>query len=266
MRFIYTKTFLIFSGALLLVLIGLVMQVKGWLGPIEYLFQQVPKPAAEAVSAVIRPVTTVVSTLGSLRTIVNENHSLTQEVSDLKQRQVVLEQLRNENELLKNELDFRNKSAYQLAPCTILSRDPQNISDALILDCGEDSGIKVGQAVISNGYLVAKVVFVGRLNSTAVLITNSQSSIDAKLSKNNVEGVLKGSFGSGLVFDLVSQSADVVPGDLVVTAGIDPDIPKNILIGHIGQQLSGANDLFKKLTLVSPVKSHALDFVFVVKP
>lgn len=266
MNFIYTKTFLFFVGALALVFIFLFLQVKGWLGPVEYLFLQVPKPAVNLVKSVFRPVATTITTLGSMKRIVLENQKLSQSVSQLEQKQVILEQLQRENELLKNELGFKSKEPFQLEPCTILSRDPQNTSDAIILSCGKDSGVRVGQAVISDGYMFAKIVFVGDLTSTAVLITNSQSSIDAKLSKNNTEGVVKGSFGSGLVFDLVSQSADVVPNDLVVTAGISPDIPKNILVGQIGQQLSGPNDLFKQLTLVSPVKPHAIDFAFVVKP
>jgi cell shape-determining protein MreC len=77
---------------------------------------------------------------------------------------------------------------------------------------------------------------------------------------------VKGSFGSGLVFDLVSQSAEVNENDLVVTAGIDPNIPKNILIGEIGQTISGNNDLFKRMTLVSAVRPNLIDYVFVVKP
>ncbi len=265
MRFIYTKTFLIFSGVLLAVVIALFLQVKGWLGGIEYIFTQAPKPIVNLVNTVFRPVKTIASTLGSLRGVVEENHNLKQEVADLKQKQVILDQLKIENELLKSEVGFKNKSNYSLQPCTILSRDPQNTTDALILNCGKDEGVVEGQGVISGGYLVAKLVYVGNHTSTAVLITNSQTSIDARVSKNNVEGVLKGSFGSGLVFDLVSQSAEVAPGDLVVTAGIDPQIPKNILIGQVGQQLSGSNDLFKKLTLISPIKAYQLDFVFVVK-
>ncbi len=265
MRFIYTKTFLIFAGVLVAVVIALFLQVNGWLGGIQYLFAQAPKPVANIVSTIFRPVTTVISTLSSLRGVVQENNQLKTELTDLRQKQVVTEQLKIENELLKNELGFKSKSPYNLQPCTILSRDTQETTDALILSCGLNDGVAIGQPVISQGYLVAKVVYVGSLSSTAVLITNSQTSVDAKASKNNTEGVLKGSFGSGLVFDLVSQSADIAPGDLVVTAGIDPQIPKNILIGTIGQQLSGPNDLFKKLTLVSPIKAHQLDYVFVVK-
>lgn len=266
MRFIYTKTFLIFSAVLVAVAIALVMQMKGWLSPLEYLLLQLPRPAISVVNAVIRPVQTVASTLTGLPALVKENGTLTAELAELKQQRVLYEQLRLENELLKNELSFKAKSPYSLQPCTVLSTDPQNTTDAIILNCGEDSGIKAGQGVISNGYLVAKLVHVGKYNSTAILLTNSQSAIDAKSSRNDTEGVVKGSFGSGLVFDLVSQSADITNGDLIVTAGINPEIPKNILIGQVDQTLSGDNDLFKRLTLVSPVKAHRIDYVFIVKP
>lgn len=265
MRFIYTKTFLIFAGVLVAIVIGLFMQVNGWLGGIEYLFRQAPKPAVNLVTTIFRPITTVVSTLGSLKSVLTENLNLKTELADLKQRQVSLDQLKAENDLLKSELGFREKSPYTLQPCTIISRDSQSTSDAIILNCGSKEGLAEGQAVISQGYLIAKIVYVGNFSSTAVLITNSQTSVDARISKNGVEGVMKGSFSSGLVLDLVSQSAEVNPGDLVVTAGINPQIPKNILIGQIGQILSGPNDLFKKLTIVSPIKVYQLDYVFVVK-
>jgi rod shape-determining protein MreC len=266
MRFIYTKTFLIFSGVLVVITIALVLQLKGWLAPVEYLFLQLPRPAIIAVNTVLRPIQTVVGTVTALPELVTSNAQLTTEVGELKQQLVAMEQLKIENELLKNELEFRSKAPFNLEPCTVLSMDPQNTTDAIVINCGVDNGIKAGQAVMSNGYLVAKVVYVGEYSSTAVLITHSQSVIDAKAAKNDTEGVVKGSFGSGLVFDLVSQAAELAAGDLIVTAGINPEIPKNILIGQVDQTLSGDNDLFKRLTLVSPVKAHRLDYVFVVKP
>lgn len=266
MRFIYSKYFLLFVGIIVIIFIGLVMQTKGWLQPIEYVLLQAPRPVVKSVQWVLRPFATVATTLGSLHGIVDENTRLSAEVSELRQQQVLLEQQKMENQLLKDELNFKSRSAFNLQSCTILSIDAQNTTDVINLNCGSDNGVQAGQAVVSQGHLIAKVVHVGNLTSSAVLITNAQQSVDAKLSKNNVEGVVKGSFGSGLVFDLVSQSAEVAAGDLVVTAGINPLIPKNILIGEVGQQLSGSNDLFKKLTITSPVKTHAIDYVFVVKP
>lgn len=266
MKFIYSKTFLFFTTGLIFVVVALFMQAQGWLGPVEYVLLQAPKPAVSVVNSITKPITTVFHTLTSMKAIVKENAQLSTRISDYEQKLVVLDQLKIENELLKQQLGFKSKSGLNLEPCTVLSMDPQNTSDAIILNCGKDNGIQVGQAVVSNNFLVAKVIHVGGKTSTAVLITNSQSSVDAKVARTDAEGVVRGSFGSGLVFDLVSQSADLKQDDLVVTAGIDQNIPKNILIGKIDQTLSGNNDLFKKTTIVSPVRANSVDYVFVVKP
>ncbi len=265
MRFIYTKTFFAFSIALVLLVSGLVMQTKGWLQPIEFALLQAPRPIASVIKAISEPIHTVFSTLGSLRTVVKENTELRNQVSQLQQHQIQFDKLRADNELLRSELDFKNKTKLNLQSCSVLSIDPQELSDAMVLNCGKEQGVQEGQAVISEGYLIAKVVYVGSYTSTAILISNAQSSIDARLSKNTTEGVVKGSYGSGMVFDLVSQNADVTSGDLVVTAGINARIPKDILIGQVGSVLSGPNDLFKKMSVVSPVRMRAVEFVYVVK-
>lgn len=265
MRFIYTKTFLAFASVLVLIVIGLVMQAKGWLQPIEYALLQAPRPVAAVVRGIAEPIRTVASTLGSLSSIVRENGTLRTQLAQLQQQQVQFDKFKTDNELLRNELRFKAQSDLVLESCTVLSIDPQELSDAMVLSCGKEQGIQEGQAVMSQGYLVAKIAYVGSYTSTALLISNAQSSIDAKLSKDNTEGVVKGSFGSGMVFDLVSQNADVQQNDLVVTAGINARIPKDLLIGQIGSVLSGPNDLFKKMSVTSPVRQRAVQYVFVVK-
>jgi rod shape-determining protein MreC len=135
----------------------------------------------------------------------------------------------------------------------------------MILSCGESTGIKEGELVISGGYLVGKLLHVGKLTSTVLLITNSQSSVDAKVSRSGIEGAVKGSFGSGLTLELIPQTADLQKGDEVVTAGINSITPPNILIGTIGDTLSKQSDLFKRTTVLSPLNVHSVDFVFVAK-
>lgn len=265
MRFIYSKTFLAFAVALVVIAIGLVMQVKGWLQPIEYGLLQAPRPISNVVRSIADPIRTFFTTIGSLRSVIKENAALHDQVITLQQQQVQFDKLKADNDLLKEELKFKGQSKLGLEPCTVLSIDPQELSDAMIINCGSAQGVQEGQAVISQGYLIAKIAYVGGNTSTALLISNAQSSIDARLSKNNTEGVIKGSFGSGMVFDLVSQNADVASGDLVVTAGINSKIPKDILIGSVGSVLSGPNDLFKKMSVTSPVRQRAVEFVFVVK-
>ncbi len=265
MRFIYTKTFLVFATVLVVIFGLLIMQAKGWLQPVEYAVLQAPRPIAATFRTVVSPIKTIVTTLASLRGLVAENGELKARMAELQLKQVEYDKLAGENELLKNELGFVDSTELNLSPCTVLSVDPQDLSDALIINCGESQGIKVGQAVISNGFLVGKIIYVGNITSTALLITSPQSSVDAKISRNNTEGVLKGSFGSGIVFDLVSQNAEVETTDLLVTAGINDRIPAGILIGEVGQVLSGNNDLFKKMSIFSPVRFKTLQYVFIAQ-
>ncbi len=264
MRFIYTKAFALFAFTLVVVVFGLFLQVKGMLQPIEYALLQSPRPLVSGAKAVASPVKFFFSTLFTLRSIISQNNDLSAKVADLQKQIVNNDQLKNENDILKQELGFVQSSGLALQPCNVINIDPQQLSDAMVLGCGEGSGIAEGQAVIAQGYLVAKVLHVGKYSSTALLITNNNSAVDARLSKGNIEGVVKGSYGSGVVLDLVSQNADLRKGDIVVTAGINSQIAKNLVIGEVGDVLSKPNDLFKRVSIVTPVHFHDI-YVLVAK-
>lgn len=265
MKFIYQKSFVIFASGFVLLSVLFIMQKVGWLQPVEYALLQAPRPVVAVFRFIAEPVRTVFVTLTSMDDIVKQNAELAEKVVQLTEQKALNDRLQIENELLRTELQFKKKSPHQLESCTVLSIDPQEISDTMVLNCGAGSGVKEGQGVVSNGYLIGKIVYVGDYTSTVLLITNGQSSVDAQSSKTSVQGVVKGSYGSGMVFDLVSQNAEIAPGDLIVTAGINNLIPKDILIGQVGQEISEANDLFKKLSIISPVQLRSLDYVFVIK-
>jgi rod shape-determining protein MreC len=122
-----------------------------------------------------------------------------------------------------------------------------------------------GEAVISQGYLVGKIIYAGPRSSTALLITAADFSTDARVSQTDATALVAGSFGSGIILDQVRQTDDLQKGWLVVTAGVNAKIPKNILIGQVSDILSSDNDLFKRAALLSPIDFDNLQFVFVVK-
>jgi len=265
MRFIYTKTFAIFAACLVALAILVFMQVKGWLDPIRTAVLQAPRPIARFAQFVSLPVKNFFSTIYQLKKIAGENVALQSQVMSLQQALVQENQQALDNEALKKELGFVKTTQMQLQPCTVLSENSFSLNDALVLNCGTEDGVQEGSAVISQGYLVGKIIYTGKDSSTVLLITSSQFSTDAKISQNSVNAIVRGSFGSGLILDQISQTADAQKGWLVVTAGINQQIPKNILIGQIGDTLSSGGDLFKRVSIVSPIDYNNLDFVFVVK-
>ena len=170
-----------------------------------------------------------------------------------------------ENEALRKELGFFRTAELQLTACPVLSNNEFGLSDVVYLSCGKEQGVSEGQAAVSQGYLVGKVIFAGQTVSSMLIAKSSKFLTDAKMSRSGQQGVLKGSFNSGMILDQLSQKTEVESGLLVVTAGIDPKIPKDILLGEAGQVISTGNDLFKKITVLNPVDFNNLKFVFVVK-
>jgi rod shape-determining protein MreC len=265
MRFIYTKAFAIFAACVLGLAFLVFLQFKGWLDPVRMAFLEAPRPVVVLVNGVTSPVKIFFSTIYQLDKISQENGRLRAQVLELEQDLVDRNQQSLENQALRAELGFVKNTSQPLAACTVLSGNPFGQTDVLVLNCGNRDGINEGQAVISQGYLVGKINWVGPDSSTALLITDSNFSTDARISQTNATALVKGSFGSGLILDQVQQTSDLQKGWLVVTAGINAKIPKNILIGQVSDILSSDNDLFKTAALLSPIDFDNLQFVFVVK-
>jgi rod shape-determining protein MreC len=265
MKFIYTKTFGIFSACVVILALVVFLQVKGWVYPIKNLLLQFPRPIIYVTKSVTVPVRNFFATIYHLKKISQENAYLAQQVYTLQQDLVQNEQMVLENQALRKELGFAESSKQPLVPCTVLAKNPFGLTDALVLNCGSEQGVSQGQAVVSQGYLVGKIILADKKTSTALLATNAGFSTDAKLSKTGVGAVVRGSYGSGLMLDQLPQDAQIEKKWLIVTAGINDKIPKGILIGEVGDVFSNPNDLFKKVTLLSPIDLDSLEFVFVVK-
>ncbi len=265
MRFIYTKAFAMFASCLALLAVLVLLQVKGLLGPIRVAILEAPRPVTSLAGAAASPVKNFFLTIYQLKKISQENSRLRAQVSALEQNLAQYQEESRENQALRTELGFVKSSQMQLSSCTVLSENPFGLTDDIVLNCGSNDGVQLGQAVISQGYLVGKIIYAGSDSSTAQLITASDFSTDARVSETAATAIVTGSFNSGITLDQVPQTSDLRAGWLAVTAGINSQIPKNILIGQVSQILSSGNDLFKKAALTSPIDFNNLQFVFVVK-
>jgi rod shape-determining protein MreC len=265
MRFIYTKSFIFFAACLGIVFIFVLFQSKGWIYPIQAAFLNSPRPMIYLTKKITSPVKNFFSTIYKLNKITDENAGLEDKVKKLEQDLVNYEKEKKENETLRKELGFLQSSKLHLVACSVISQNIFGSSEMVAINCGKDDGILEGQAIVSQGFLVGKVIYAGKDSSTALLAVGSQFSIDAKLAKSGTDAIAKGSFGSGMVLDQLPQNTNFEKGSLVVTGGINEKIPKDLLIGEVGEEVSNPNDLFKKMTLLSPIDFNNLEFVFAVK-
>lgn len=265
MRFIYTKTFLIFFSLLLLTTVVTFLQAKGYLDPVKRVVLEIPRPVGYLARSVASPILEFYNKVKTLKQVISENAELTARLREMESYVVDHDSLKKENEILLKELAFLKTNRYTLQSCSVLSFDPEGITNTFVINCGKQVGLKEGMAVIAQERLIGKLLYVGSLTSTGQFITHPSSSVDTKISRSGSLGLLKGSFASGLVFEALSQDSDLKPGDIVTTAGVDGLVPAGLVVGEVKQVISMDNDLFKKTTVLSPLIFRNIEYVFVVK-
>lgn len=180
--------------------------------------------------------------------------------------------LRDENKQLRETLDFFTTNNYLLQEkkgmvANIIGGDPLAFSSILILDKGKNDGIKKGDAVIKGeGLLVGRIIETEDNISYLALLTNGQVKIAAMILQNeNIQGIVEGYHGLGLKINLIPLDKKVNVGDLVVTSGLEKNIPKGLLIGKIEEINTESNDLFQNITLKPFVNFKDLSLVTIIK-
>ena len=79
------------------------------------------------------------------------------------------------------------------------------------------------------------------------------------------QGVVIGEHGLSLKMELIGQNEVVKEGETVVTSGLEPTIPRGLVIGKISRVLAEPNSFFQTAFIQSLVKVDSLVVVSVLK-
>jgi len=143
--------------------------------------------------------------------------------------------LTKENEELKKLLDFKESMDTPLVTARVIGKNTDGTQKSIIIDHGEDNGLKVGQPVISeNGILVGKVIKTEKKISNVGLINDSQSKIAAVvLNETSSPGVVEGGYGLSVKMNFIPRNEVVLSGDRVITSGLEQNIPRGLFLGQV---------------------------------
>jgi rod shape-determining protein MreC len=262
---IFSRQTKFFITSIAVVLFLAVLQLTGFGGWLSFVFGWVPQPIVIPIRKTSQIARKAFVGIGRLKSLYVENAELNIRLRELELKLATLTAVESENQVLKNTLGFVVKPPSEQVACTVLSRDPDGLTQTLLLSCGSEQGIKVGQGVIAEGYLIGKVVLTNSKTSTARLLVSPSVAVDAKVLGRKVSGIVRGSFGSGIALDLIPATSGVVTGDLVSSAGVNDLIPPDLLIGTVSEIIRVPGALFDQISLSSPVDLRDLRFVGVIK-
>ncbi len=143
-----------------------------------------------------------------------------------------LEELKKENELLRESLGLGMEKEFDLELVHIVGKDvSQNF---LLIDKGYEDGMKDNLPVItSRKSLVGKIKGVYKKFSKIQLSINKDSSFDIKIADKEIYGIARGNGNSGLILDFIPFNAETAKNDLVITSSVSGFFPPGIFVGKI---------------------------------
>lgn len=171
----------------------------------------------------------------SYRRLFETNRDCVGKLRSLTINQAEFKRLKEENELLRLQLNFaKTKKNYLSAE--VVGRAANAAGNIIIIDRGEADGLKPNKpAVAGEGFLVGKVVRLEKSIAYVRLLTDNQSKIAVTvLNKNRTMGVVSGEHGLSLKLGMVPQNEIISAGDEVVTSGLELNMPRGLLVGRVG--------------------------------
>ena len=199
----------------------------------------------------------------SLRKTNEENKKLEYENTKLRAELFSLQEIKLQNKRLKKLLEFIDDGPYETVSANIIAGSPSLLrSEFLVIDKGENYGIKVGMPVATQKGIVGRVYLVNDTSSQIMLITDPISAVDAIVQRTRARGIVKGD-GKDCILEYLDSKSSINKGDMVLTSGKDGFYPKGILIGKV-ENVEPEGGMFKA-RIIPEVPINSLEEVLVIK-
>jgi len=198
-----------------------------------------------------------------LRGVEAENADLRRQLDDMRVQYQERRALADRARLLEGLLTFRDRSNLQTVAAEIIASSASPDFRTLTIDKGTRQGLRPDMAVIAASGVVGRIVVPSPGAAKVQLLTDRNAAAGALIERSRAQGVAIGGGDERLRLDYVSEAADVVVGDLVVTSGIDGIYPKGFTLGYV-DTVEKNGPAYKRITIRPAVNFSSLETVLVV--
>ena len=173
------------------------------------------------------------------------------------------EHLENENRRLRALIDMKERQpvAGRIADILYAARDP--FSRRVIINKGMQAGIEPGQSVVDDLGVIGQVTRVFPLTAEVTLLTDKDQAIPVQVQRNGLRAVAAGGGAGSLELKFLASNAEVQPGDILVTSGLDGVYLPGLPVARIAQIDRDNSFSFARIRCdpIAGVEAHGLVLV-----
>ena len=189
--------------------------------------------------------------LSTRRQLQEENASLRTQQLIIQSRLQKLEALEAENRRLRELLGSSFQLGERVLVAELMSVNLDPYKHLVALNKGDLEDVHLGQAVLDESGVMGQVIHVGPLTSSVMLITDPDHAIPVLVNRTGLRTV---ALGTGAINQLdlphIPVTADIRPGDLLVSSGLGGRFPPGYPVAVVETVVQDPGQAFSRVTAV----------------
>jgi len=225
-------------------------------------------PVQYAVNKPIQIVKEISTDLAGHQKLLAENAALRTQILLLQAQLQKLLALENENNQLRALLASASQMHKQrLVVAQLLDVDTDTLISEVVLDKGKRDGVFIGQPVLDAYGVMGQVIQVGPLTSRVLLLTDLRSALPVQDARNGSRGIIVGRGKlANLALTDTASSADIQPGDVLVSSGLGGRYPAGYPVGEVKSVQRKSSDQFMQIEVVPKAQLNRSQQVLLIWP
>ncbi|MBF89139.1 MAG: rod shape-determining protein MreC [Candidatus Marinimicrobia bacterium] len=203
--------------------------------------------------------------LKDLGTLKSENDNLKNKILQLSLFNSELLRYKNENEELREMLDYKNNTELSIIPGKVTSRGLSPLLTAITIDVGPGYNLMPNMPIVNVEGIVGKTISVTSQTALVQLLTDYSFRLSVKLQETETIGILR--WRKGDIFEVweIPRASNVNIGDRIVTSGYSDIFPSDLPVGKVIKIIDRPEMLHKIAIGSAYVDFNSLGHVFVIK-
>jgi len=157
-----------------------------------------------------------------------------EELEKLKSEKYEVKFLEAENKRLKKVLNDINYSSELVIAKVIIDKKSPFLR-SIIINKGSKNNIKKGMSVLSDSYLIGKVIEVNYMTSRVLLLSDLNSKIPVTIEPGSIQSILSGDGENSGNIQYTKDNLPIADGSIIYTSGTGGLLKSGIPIGKIEQ-------------------------------
>ncbi len=198
--------------------------------------------------------------------LLKDNTELKRQLSNARMNLLQLEVLQQENQRLRRLMHMREQLPLRTTAAFVININTGTQRHRAMIDRGQRDGVFPGQAVLDLHGLAGQVDTTELASAHVILITDPGHALPVEVLRSGQRSIAYGQGKHRLILPEIAKSADIHPGDILITSGFGGVFPRGLKVARVTAVTPSRNGAFQQASAQPFANLEHLKEVLLVWP